>query len=257
MRRVLFLVFLAIACSDEDAGKNDAAIARDASTADAHPADAHRADAELADASVALDAETFPDAAAIPDASVTPVRGTCDANDDCPGTACVRVPDDAEGWHTCSGFYRFEVKFCDIGVLGCCSSLDCTEGQAPKCYPGPLWHCGGAQPVPQNACTYDECASDADCSAGEVGMCIPWLAFNEYSSRCSYGDCRYDSDCSTRAGGRCMPFFDPCNSRLEAFFCTYDDSGCRADADCSAISGGYCAPGAEGASSCMQFIPPP
>lgn len=257
MRRLLFVLFALAACTDEEPINADAAVARDLGVV-AHPDAATFADAEPADAGAEFeDAAVSPDAAVFPDAAVIDHRGTCEVNGDCASNSCLRVPDDEDGWYTCSGFYGFEVKFCDVGVVGCCSSIDCTEGQNPKCYPGPLWYCGGAHPIAQNACVYDECASDADCTAGDVGLCIPWLAFNEQGTRCSYGDCRYDRDCDSRAGGRCMPFFEPCNTRLSAFFCTYDDSACRTDEDCSSINGGYCAPGTDGASSCMMFIPPP
>lgn len=255
-------VLLAIACSKDTEGLSDAS-AHDASPRDASVgADAVQqdsmtsADAETRDGAMNMDAT--PGDAEENDAGMSATRGTCTSPADCPaGLECVAIPDDPDGWHTCLDFPRVDVKFCNPDVFGCCNSSECTEGQNAHCVPGPLWLCGGPPPLDQNVCTYDECASAADCTAQTMGVCVPWRAFNEAGSRCTYGDCIYDRDCTSRTGGLCLPFFDPCAHRFLAFFCTYDDSPCRSDADCAATPQGYCAPGDDGMTSCQQFIPPP
>lgn len=311
MKRLLLLLALASACSDEprpltardgatvrtDAVAGDATTAgdaaepRDAAEAedaaaprdaapreDAEPTDAGPRDAgPRDDAAVSADAEptdavprdaTAPTDAALdagpltPDATTAPPRGECTTAADCAGEPCLAVPDDPAGTRVCAAVLPPEATACGgAGFDACCSSADCNTGPGGACFAGPLFYCGGARPPEGNVCAYDDCTTDADCTATTrtfpLGTCVPRRAFGEHRSRCVYGDCRVDADCGARAGGECRPFFDPCNRRLIQLQCTYADSVCRADADCAATPQGYCAPGFGGMTRCDRFLPPP
>ena len=113
----------------------------------------------------------------------------------------------------------------------------------------------------RNVCLYDECAADADCTAGQI--CMPPRVLGEPVARCLNAECGTDADCDARAGGECHMFREPCNGRVSGFFCTYDDSECRTNDDCpddpSTPGQEYCAPGPEGDgdTQCASFTPPP
>lgn len=255
---VLFASAIA-GCSEDPSSAADAgAIAAEAGVSNADAALSNDAGLMPADAGeLPADAGLTPADAGRPDVGVVEYRGTCRGSADCNGLECVPIPDNAAGWHTCRGYPRMESKFCNPGEGGCCQTLDCTESTAnPHCYHGPLFYCGGAKAM-VNECVYDDCNTDADCTAHPHSVCVPSRAWAEPGNYCTPdGDCTYDQDCTSRNGGRCMPFFDPCGPRIEGFFCTYADSICRSDDDCSRIAGGYCQEGPDGQTSCEQFIPP-
>src|SRR5262245_14533418 len=154
------VLLLMTACSKDTAGLTDAS-ARDATVGrDAVQQDSMNfADAETRDGETPADAEMNADAMSADsgenDAGMIASRGTCTSPADCSANLeCVAIPDDPDGWHTCLDFPRVDVKFCNPGVLGCCNSSECTEGQNAHCVPGPLWYCGGPPPPDQNVCTY-------------------------------------------------------------------------------------------------------
>jgi len=189
------------------------------------------------------------------DMVIPPARGTCVSEADCGGEACLGLGGE-NGWHTCASPVAEAVGCQEQGMDACCTSADCTE---VACFTGPRFYCGGAFPPMANLCAADECATNADCSAEPFGACVPAGAFNEHVARCTYGDCVLDSDCSARAGGACLPFFNPCNHRFIGLNCTYADSLCKQDSDClgGSMGNGYCAPGANGVTTCEDFLPPP
>jgi hypothetical protein len=94
----------------------------------------------------------------------------------------------------------------------------------------------------RTACTYDECAVDADCTS--TGPCACEAAFWSDANACLPGNCRTDADC---AGGEgyCSPTFGDCGdySGVIAYYCHAPDDTCIDDADCAgnAMQGpGYC-----------------
>ena len=190
------------------------------------------------------------------DVAVTSVRGSCETVADCSGGECVPLSSGDDAWHVCAADVTPSVGTCDGPMDACCADAECTDGTDGGCFEGPLWYCGGAAPQPATLCVYDACATATECTGTGAAVCVPEGAFGEQRSRCVYGDCVVDSECGSRDGGLCLPFFDPCNNRLDGFFCTYADSACRADGDCS---GGdqYCAHGADGVTTCETFYPRP
>jgi hypothetical protein len=218
---------------------------------------------DLPAADLPFDAGPGPDMP-VPDMPVT--RGTCRTYRDCDSKTCFELGGTG-GWNTCQILAPPEATSCmppgGPGMDQCCLSGDCTGGMNGGCFAGPLYFCGGAPPLPGNVCVYDECIDGQPCPAsspGLIGYCLPKGAFGEVRSRCSQNECLYDSQCQSRAGGQCLPFFDPCNGRFQAFYCTYDDSVCRTDQDCQGqvMSGEpYCTSDGDGHTRCEGFFPPP
>jgi hypothetical protein len=93
-----------------------------------------------------------------------------------------------------------------------------------------------------SACTYDECAVDADCSSS--GPCACEGAFWSDANACLPGNCRIDADCSG-GGGYCSPTFGDCGnySGVIAYYCHTPEDNCIDDSDCGGneMQGpGYC-----------------
>jgi hypothetical protein len=137
---------------------------------------------------------------------------------------------------------------------GCCSASDC--GTAGECFAGPLFYCGGVEPMRTNFCLVDACTTSADCAAEIGGLCLPAGAFREPVARCVYSPCDVDADCTEGAGGECRPFTNPCSRRFAGFSCTYDDSACRSGADCPR-GDEICSPTSAHQTECVPFFPPP
>ena len=122
------------------------------------------------------------------------------------------------------------------GVGTCTKDADCTKGKNGRCY-------GGLQPP---ACTYDECAIDADC-----GNAVCECRVNSRLGQpnvCFKGNCRTDGDCASAAGGGnyCSP--SAVNIGLECmgvkpgsfgYFCHGRSDECIDDDDCGG-SGKQC-----------------
>ncbi len=95
-----------------------------------------------------------------------------------------------------------------------------------------------AERSPVTPCTYDECATDADCKAGMPATvaraaCVPAGALGRTNAACVYGACRTNADCTKHPGGTCQyglaaPFgrcvFD------DVLFCAYPSDPCPAQA---------------------------
>lgn len=193
------------------------------------------------------------------DMSMPRHRGNCMTSADCfdPSWACITIPADANGYHTCQPPEAAEPG---CGLIqppdNCCLHTDCNQTDpSGTCIVGPLFYCGGVAPMIANICVYDECASDTDCAADQI--CLPPRVLAEPVSRCVSAQCKADADCSNGNDGQCSALFDPCNGRLSGFYCTYESSECRADADCAG-NGQYCAPGAgDGDTTCQTIMLPP
>jgi hypothetical protein len=72
----------------------------------------------------------------------------------------------------------------------CESDSDCGQGTNGRCFlnGGPVTDCG-------TNCSYDACASDADCPTGEPCACRASAADSAANSCLTGGNCRVDSDC--------------------------------------------------------------
>jgi predicted small secreted protein len=200
------------------------------------------------------------------DTSGPTYRGSCNPFIDMPcgdatASECLPIPNSPDGWHTCVSEPQQRTT-CTAepgGIFAdeCCDASECTTGEGGGCFDGLTWYCGGAAPQEHNACAYNACAQDSDCTAQPNGACVPRGAWNELGSVCVYSGCSFDADCDSRAGGQCMPFFDDCRSRFIGFSCTYDDSACRSDIDCNGSVPEYCVPGTDGATRCQEIFARP
>lgn len=133
---------------------------------------------------------------------------------------------------------------CDIG---CTSDGDCKGGPAGRCNctwsGGPY---GGTNPSANgSSCTYDGCASDADCG-GKVCLCretalpgvTPVLGLDRSDAQptvcASVGNCRVDADCGV--GGYCSPSAPfECIAPVPAnygYYCHTPSDECTDDTDC-------------------------
>lgn len=114
----------------------------------------------------------------------------------------------------------------DAGVPPACTSdADCTAGRNGRCLPTPGLAC-----APQ--CSYDACQSDADC-AGEA--CICRMSSDDPSANvCATGNCATDADCGP--GGFCSPsgLLDACGI---GYYCHTPNDTCLDDADCASSEG--------------------
>jgi hypothetical protein len=157
--------------------------------------------------------------------------GDCDSDADCAaGAHCIElVPG---GYRVCRETPT-EATACDAEKFDeCCDTSDCATG---ACYLGPIRaFCGGPVPVSSNVCASDECATDADCTDGNV--CAPAGTFAPVAT-CTYAACRLDTDCTAESGGHCVVAHDSCCDAPVGLLCTYDDDACRSDSDCVS---GYC-----------------
>jgi len=121
---------------------------------------------------------------------------------------------------------------------GTCDAASCTEGDNGRC----------ALATSGEICTYDECASDADCPMGslcacgagvlEANVCAP-------ASCASAEDCD-DYPCSPVPG--CGGPNDPENPGPIALECHLAEDACFTDRQCP--DGQFCAPGADGVWVC-------
>lgn len=118
----------------------------------------------------------------------------------------------------------------DSGIPGdCASDADCVAGDNGRCVEDL-----GKPPF----CSYDACAVDDDCGAGSVCECRNPSA--HHANICVHGNCRVDADCG--AAGYCSPSavtLDPyCTEGVPigsvGYFCHASDDECTDDADCPA-----------------------
>jgi hypothetical protein len=125
--------------------------------------------------------------------------------------------------------HRAEPAACESGTLAgpsptCASDAECTAGPKGRCVP----------PGGNGICVYQSCVADADCAAGELCECAP----DGFSHRCVTANCARDSDCPN---SWCSPTFGSCGSYsgVIAYACHTSKDQCTDDADC-ASGGGYC-----------------
>jgi hypothetical protein len=123
------------------------------------------------------------------------------------------------------------------GDAGPCTDTSCTSGANGRCEC--LWeqNACGSHPI----CTYDDCASDADCGAGWACLCretslpagLTATASDTRRTVCVAASCRVDSDCG--AGGYCSPSPSiACNDWFDVQYrCHTPADECLSDSDCS------------------------
>jgi hypothetical protein len=131
----------------------------------------------------------------------------------------------------------------DAGFPGTCTNdSECTQGKNGRCLP-PQGNAAG------DFCSYDECATDSDCSGGAVCQCgAADPPYGREGNTCVQSNCRTDSDCG--AGGFCSPSESTsCGSRsgVVGYYCHTAADACNNDSDCTDAgmgvpnAGGYCA----------------
>jgi hypothetical protein len=109
----------------------------------------------------------------------------------------------------------------------CTTDAQCTMGTNGRCMLNGL----GAR---FDFCSYDDCASDADCMTNEVCRCRESASD---SNACVQGDCHTDADCGP--GGFCSPSrgYDRINLGVTGFFCHMPADTCVDDSDCAGDAG--------------------
>ncbi len=148
-----------------------------------------------------------------------------------PGRSCATSP--------CVSPYPFGV-FVDAGS-NCGADQDCTTGSNGRCNCGAI----GATAGESNNCSYDQCASDSDCSGGvcvcrEDSIRNTAGACQATQTICLPGNCHIDSDCGD--AGYCSPStFPGCGPVWwYGYFCHTASDDCVDDSDCNE-AGAYCA----------------
>jgi hypothetical protein len=112
---------------------------------------------------------------------------------------------------------------------GCKKHADCTQGKNGRCVLDPI---GIGRASRMYYCSYDQCATDADCDPGIVCLCSP----ND-SAHCLYaGTCQTDADCRGGAVGYCSPGYGrDCGGyhSYSGFYCHTPWDACFEDSDCT------------------------
>lgn len=109
----------------------------------------------------------------------------------------------------------------------CASDADCTAGDNGRCVFGRI----GA------FCSYDLCFRDSDCAADEACLC-DGSGLGGGGNACVHAGCRTNNDCGP--GLACSPTFGSCGhyTGFIGFECHTASDECTEDAECGA---GYCA----------------
>jgi hypothetical protein len=130
---------------------------------------------------------------------------------------------------------------------GCARDEDCTTGSNGRC------DCTSLGPINASTdeCTYDQCASDQDCTGAspDVGVCVcrdaplPGVDIAnpiDPPNVCLGGNCKIDPDC--RDGGYCSPSPVPhCGATWwYGYYCHTPADECTNDSDCTE-GNAYCA----------------
>lgn len=108
---------------------------------------------------------------------------------------------------------------------GCRSDADCTAGKNGRCLPTP-----GVSCAPQ--CSYDTCFADGDCG-GTPCQCRASPS-DSAANVCLPGNCTLDSDCGQ--GGFCSPsgLSDACGL---GYYCHTPNDSCTSSSDCPSSEG--------------------
>lgn len=168
-----------------------------------------------------------------------PNEDRCASDADCSGGSCWRYPD---GVRDCALPPETQPGGCEDATDGvtceCTKNEDCPKTTDARCMPKGWQGCSGLPPPQVNVCVYGWCATDAQCTSGSHGRCVPPGAYGNIVHICSYGACRFSADCVLRPEGECRYEYSKCLSATS--YCVYGDDPCREDADCP--NGKVCAP---------------
>lgn len=111
------------------------------------------------------------------------------------------------------------------GVSGadveCKLDSECTAGRQGRCS-----YSGGGHAASVVACTYDDCAGDADCAAGKLCLCG---AGGSERNSCSDANCHDDADCG---GKTCAPSWGGVKG-TPGRYCHVRGDACTTASDCS------------------------
>ncbi|MEM9073207.1 MAG: hypothetical protein AAGE52_32180 [Myxococcota bacterium] len=218
-----------------DAGAEDGG-AEDGGAADTGAEDAGSEDAGSEDAGSDGAAE---DGGAA-DAGDGTTSGECTTSADCRGAECVElIPG---GYRVCQDPDP-EATSCVGGGFGdmCCNTSECAEG---LCITTPIIpFCGGIRPVEMNLCATDQCESDAECRSAD-DVCLPARVLGRKVRSCLAAECRTDADCTDGVDGQCMPVREACCGTSVRIQCVYEDdcprTSCEPGSFCEL---GVCRPG--------------
>ena len=120
----------------------------------------------------------------------------------------------------------------DAGTLtGCSTDSQCTMGTNGRCIQEVR--------VAACSCSYDQCASDSECTGGAVCACRVNSRGARGANVCLAANCRTDSDCG--AQGFCSPTLDfGCGAYtgLTGYYCHTPQDECIDDGDCAGRDAG-------------------
>jgi hypothetical protein len=124
---------------------------------------------------------------------------------------------------------------CNAGGGG--PSGECSQDD--QCTMGTMGRCINDGPLPGCRCTYDSCAGDGACGAGEVCACHGSSYTQGAGNTCVPGNCRVDSDCGSH--GYCSPTTSSttCGS-VTGYYCHTPDDQCVDDSDCGGAGFDIC-----------------
>jgi hypothetical protein len=191
-------------------------------------------------------------------------RDDCRTDDDCPKAGCsgpgcseMLCALGSDGFHHCLLRTAPPLSACPSGSDTTCCTSDafCTTMALGHCIPHSYDWCGGPAPPMGNACRYDVCTGDADCTAGANGVCTLG-----YPRACIYGVCRTNADCTAETNGRCVLAKVGRFCGTTAVFCRYPSDPCASDADCKGVGIGFgqaCIPNTGGQGASCKDVPPP
>lgn len=107
------------------------------------------------------------------------------------------------------------------GITNCASDADCNAGENGRCMAEFIYY----------VCSYDQCFSDADCTNGGPCGCEEGDRYSD-ANICLPGNCRTDGDCGV--SGYCSPTRSICGT-LDGYYCHTCEDECIDNADCPEV----------------------
>ena len=140
-----------------------------------------------------------------------------------------RVPSQHRTATTCEA--RRDPGNAQSSLTGPCHfDRECTQGRNGRCI---IVRATNGQLA--NACSYDACAADSECGAGQVCACNHTAGGANQGNLCVAAGCRTDADCG--AGAYCSPSPNACPSSMNTvtgFYCHRAGDACIENTDCGA-----------------------
>jgi hypothetical protein len=118
--------------------------------------------------------------------------------------------------------------------MGCATDADCSAGMDGRCLPSRFYSC---------QCSYSDCNADSDCPTGQDCACSVTLRFTNGNgpNQCVPANCASDADC---ASGFCSPSYStssPCQYFVAGYYCHTAQDECGINSDCVVDGIGYAA----------------